>query len=160
MNFVTVGFVDTSRAVAGYINKFSGHLKEGDDWPLPCLPVKLKGNDEPVLSEWKSLRNLLILLRGEYSGALKKPNAAIENAFLFSLPPKTRLDWLEPPQVNLNWLFVPLIMAPGIMLYSGVEAHCPATGVVTGVTRHQPFSAINVGKYTPVFLVADATVPE
>lgn len=160
MNFAALTFIDASRATASYIMRYRNSPKDGDDWPLPYIALRSHGRDEPILSEWKTMRTVLSMIRAAGAPLLDGKPALIENAMVFSIKPRERIEWQDPPESPGAWLWLTMVPSPSAMIFSGVEGHLPPVNMLTAVSRQLPFSIVNLAQNSATFLVLDARKPE
>lgn len=162
MNFAGLTFIDASRATASFVTRYRDLAKPGDDWPLPHILLRRANQDQPILADWKTMRNVLSQIRSESAKhpLLNGKPARIKTALVFMLGPGKRIEWQDPPQSRGAWLWLTMIPAPAAMVFSGTEGCLPPVGGLTAMSRAVPFSAINTGVHSATMLVLDAATPE
>lgn len=151
MNIVPLGFLDVSAFAATYVQKYRSR-------PHPLILRSSEGENQSLLTEWKSARALLTRVK----------NAAA--TFNGGQPPDlgfVRVNMLAPGACKpweadeseyrreFHELRVCIIPSPGAWTYCGGEARNIPWGEVVAVNRAALSSEVNFGPISRTHLVID-----
>lgn len=163
-NFLPICFVDTFDLVASMRQRM-GLFKPGEPRILPIRGPRAEADDpdddlayinyRDPLAKWPEMARMIRRL-----GRIGEEQGGIEfgRIFLEMLDPGMRLSWTLDDNAyaaRFTRVHLPLRTNPAAMMHSGIEQANLLPGALTAVNQRAPHSAINLGEWPRVHLVAD-----
>lgn len=151
MNFLVLGFVDTSNFTAALLTRHRAHIPKITD----SLPLRTNEEDHEVLKDWKSAKALFARMKTAMKPHLNDAPPIIVNAFVHFLQPEEGTAWSASTEAGVWRTRTCLIPSPGAFTFVGAESALLPVGQVTAVDHTALGSDINIGPCMRAHLVVD-----